>query len=401
MNKYLLSFVTLLICFVSLGQNNNSNPLILPGHNNDVNTAVFSSKKSNRLATAGWDNLINIYIADSPYNLVQTLSGHIAAINCLAYNLPGTMLASGGSDFTIMLWDSMYRRSFLMEDLTLRHQAAVNAIVFDRGGKYFFSGCNEGKLIIWDLINRKPVKAMNTGSAINDLCLSPNPANIFIACAEPKIKLFALAGGNIVRTLDGHTDVVNSLAISPNNLYLISGSNDKTARIWDLRNMKQLFVLPVGCWKVTSVAFSEDSKYCVTGCNDGSIKVWATETGKLVSSIEGRNDNIREINFSKNGQILAVAALLRGSKEYGPRIFYSNIPKPALPALPLKPLSAAQKAIDSIMSVRPLTRQDSIKYKSILMLKPTRPTNQKGAAAASVLDSTIIYKTPMNPAKIK
>lgn len=398
MIKFAIIFFSTLFCFASYAQNSDSNSVtILPGHTNDVNAAVFSSQKTKRIATAGWDNLINIYLADTPTKLVQTLTGHSASVNCLAYNLTGTMLASGGNDFRVMMWDSMYRARLVYEPLSLKHSSNINALVFDKTGKFLFSGDNEGKLIIWDALNAKLVKSMLTGSQINDLCLSSNPANIFIASSEHNIKLYALAANKLVRTLDGHTDAVNSLAISSNGLYLISGSNDKTARIWDLRNMKQLHILKVECWKVTAVAFSDDGKYCATGCNDGSVKIWETLSGTLINSIETRNCNIRDINFSKNSQQIVIAPLMRGSSEYGARIVNSGIPAPKPNVIQLK-VSPAQRAVDSIMAIRTLTRQDSIRYRNVFRVKPSLPEPSKQTGGKTpVLDSAIIFKTPMNP----
>jgi len=36
---------------------------------------------------------------------VQTLEGHTEAINTIAFNPAGTLLASGGDDKTIKIWD--------------------------------------------------------------------------------------------------------------------------------------------------------------------------------------------------------------------------------------------------------------------------------------------------------
>ncbi|MBC7384331.1 MAG: WD40 repeat domain-containing protein [Bacteroidia bacterium] len=394
MIKCLFSILSLLLCFSSISQTIINSTVVQPGHSNDVNAAIFSPLKTKRMATAGWDNKINIYQADSPFNLLQSLNGHNASVNCLAYNITGGILASGGNDFNVMFWDSFYRRKSVPEDLNNRHQANINSLVFDRANKYLFSGDNNGKIIIWDAINPKALKSLNTSAPINDISLSPNPANIFIASSEPKIKLIALATNKIVKTLDGHTDAVNSIAISPNNLYLISGSNDKTARIWDLRSMKQLYLLKVECWKVTAVAFTDDSKYCVTACNDGSIKVWETETGKLINNTEPQNFNIRDINFSKNGQMLIVAPLMRGSKEYGARLMKSNIPV-LVPQVFLKPLTAPQKALDSLMKIRTLTKQDSLKYKNLLTTKSKDQLLLLVQSKSLKIDSAIIYKTPM------
>ncbi len=379
-----------------------STPIILGGSHNDLNVVAVSPLKFKRMAVAGWDNEVLVYQTDSPYKLVQKLSGHTAQINALTYNFSGNMLASGGMDLSMRVYDSMYRFVPFAEDLNNRHLAAITSIIFDKSGKFIFSGDKEGKLMLWDVVNKKPIKFYSTGNTINDLCLSPQAANIFVAQSDKQIKLIALAGGKILRTMDGHTDAVNVLALSNNNQYLLSGSNDKTARLWDLKTWKPSFVLPVESWKVTAVAFTDDSKYCVTACNDGAIKVWEVETGKLVGKTSYPEVNIRDIAFSKNNQLLIIAPKLKEGSEYGARIVPSMLPMPVLIEPTLKIISPAQKSLDSIMSIRPLTKQDSIKFKNILIQKSTNKSGTKGnenknlPGSNNPIDSAVIYKTPMN-----
>jgi len=378
MHKQLLT--TLFIAFallVSAQNDSKTNVIQLPGSNNDLNAVAVSPLKYKRMAVAGWDNTILIYSVDTPYKLVQKLSGHTAKINKLTYNLSGNMMASASGDMTVRLWDSMYRYYPLQEDLNKRHLAAVNTVIFDKTGRFLFSGDNEGKLMLWDVNKQIPIKYYLTGNSINDMCLSPNPANVFVAHSDRQIKLISLANGKLIRTLDGHTDVVNALAISPNRKYLLSGSNDKTARIWDIRTMKQLYVLPVDCWKVTAVAISDDSKYCATGGNDGSIKVWELETGKLLSSTILEKIYIKDLSFSKDYLNLLVATKLKEGNDYGARIVPTSIPELLKTQINEVIKSQEQMELDSILLERTLTKEDSIQYKSILMPTSNPKNGQK------------------------
>lgn len=404
MRKIIFSFLFLLFGLNQaqvLAQETQENPsILLTGARNDLNACAMSPAKYKRMAVAGWDNEILIYQTDSPFLLVQKLLGHQAPVNTIAYNFAGNMFASGSSDQTVRLYDSLFRFVPLNETGNNKHETAVHRVLFDRAGKYLFSGDKDGKLIIWDLMGKKSVRHYLTGNSISDICLSPTPANLFIAHSDPQIKIFALATGNLVRTLDGHTDVVNCLAMSPNNKYLISGSNDKSARIWDLKTMKTLFVLKTECWKVVSVAFTEDSKYCVTGCNDGSVRVWETETGKLISKWNDNEIGIQGICFTKNNQYVLVAPRIKGNQNFGARMILSGLESTIKTnTLNFKnETNPARRQLDSIASVRPLTKQDSIKYKAILL--PPKQGN-KGKNNGGKLDSAIIYKTPMNGIPVK
>lgn len=397
MVKQLLCSLSLLICLSGFAQeSSNPKPFILSGATNDLNAVAMSPAKYKRMAVAGWDNTIFIYNTDTPYTLVQKLSGHTAQINCIAYNLSGNMMASASGDMSVRFYDSLGKYLPIKEDMLNRHMTAVNTLIFDRSGKFLFSGDREGRLMLWDALLQKPIKYYATGNSINDLCLSPNAANIFVAHSDKSIKLIALAGGKIVRTLDAHTDAVNALAISTNNQFMISGSNDKTAIIWDLKTWKPLHVLKVESWKVTAVAFTDDSKYCVTGSNDGWVKVWEVSTGKLIGKAEYPDMNIRDLCFSKDYRNILIAPKMKEGENFGARYVSSLLP---IPEKAIRIMTPAQKSLDSIMAIRPLNKQDSIKFKNILMPRPVdnKSENNKGKGAENKqLDSAVIYKTPMN-----
>lgn len=399
--RFKLSLIfSILIYFAASAQTESIKPTVLAGSRNDLNAAAMSPAKFKRMAVAGWDNEVLIYNTDSPYTLVQKLIGHQAPVNCLSYNYAGNMLASGSSDQTVRLYDSMYRLVPLIEEGTNRHYSAVHSLIFDKSGKFLLTGDKDGKLLLWDVPTRKTVKSYQTNASINDLCLSPTPANIFIANAEPSIKVFGLTSGKVIRTLDGHKDAVNCLAITYNNKYLISGSNDKTAIIWDLKTMKPLHILKPSCWKITSVGFSDDSKYCVTGCNDGVVNVWETETGKLVSTWSSEDIGVKELCFFRNSQYILISPKLKGTQEFGARVIPSGIlnlvkaPENTKNAAPKSPM---QLQLDSIIAIRPLTKQDSLKFKTLL----TPPKPKTGSKNPNQLDSAIIYKTPMKKGDVK
>lgn len=364
---------------------------ILPGHTNDVNGLSYSAK-NNYLATAGWDNTINIYSGDTTFKLIKTIKAHLAPVTTVKFNNAGNLLASGSNDFSVGVYDSLFKKIRDYADPTA-HQSNINAITFDNKGKFIFSGDERGKIVLWAIDANKKVRVFENGVSVNALTLGTDPKFLFVAGAEPTIKVLNVATGQVMRSFVGHTDAVNAIEISPNQNYLLSGSNDKSARIWDLKTGKEIRKLPVDCWKVTAVAFTFDSKYCATGCNDGSVKVWEVETGKLIQNIPAQSFNTRDLCFFKNYTQMAVAPMLKEGTDYGVRIYPTSIVMPAEKgAATAKPLivNKNQAAIDSIIKIRPLNKQDSIKLQ---IKKPLPPAPAKPIAPAK-LDSVRIYKTP-------
>nr|NMF67537.1 hypothetical protein [Brasilonema octagenarum UFV-OR1] len=65
-------------------------------------------------------------------------------------------------------------------------------------------------------------------------------------------------GGALVRTLRGHSSVVNAVAVTPDGKYVISGSGDYTLKVWDLHSGKEKFTLGGHSDSVNAVAVTPD-----------------------------------------------------------------------------------------------------------------------------------------------
>ncbi len=362
---------------------------ILSEQTNDVSFAQFVPGKNKHLVTGTWDQKIMVYKADSPFKLVKTFVAHAAPLTCMSFTPSGSFIATGGKDFQVNIWDSSYNAYKIPEDPKNKHNANITALQFDRTGRFLFSGCEEGKIIIWDLLNKKTIKTIPNTVAVSAFATYTNTSSLFVAGAEPTIKLLNLSNGQVFKKLDGHKDHVNAIAISRNYKYLISGSNDKTAIIWDLKTFKPFKVLSVGCWKITAVAFSDDSKYCITGCNDGSLKIWETETGNLLRSVEEQNLIINDLSFNANGKYFAAATTLKSEANYGTRIYNSG-------------LASDNSLLKTTESLKISTGKNALKDSTVLANKAKdskETTDKMPKKTTGQLDSARIYKTPI-PLKI-
>ncbi|HEY5434886.1 MAG TPA: hypothetical protein VIK13_06610, partial [Candidatus Limnocylindrales bacterium] len=91
------------------------------------------------------------------------------------------------------------------------------------------------------------------------------------------VRIWELASGTCVRTLQGHTDWVSAVAVSPDGHWVVSGSRDGTVRIWELASGTCVRTLEGGTGWVNAVAVSPDGRWVVSGGNDHTLRIWGLD----------------------------------------------------------------------------------------------------------------------------
>jgi WD40 repeat protein len=76
------------------------------------------------------------------------LKGHRGSVLGLAISTDGRLLASGGKDSTIRLWDTTTGRELARWEA---HLSSVNALAFSPDGKTLVSGSADRVLKLWDI----------------------------------------------------------------------------------------------------------------------------------------------------------------------------------------------------------------------------------------------------------
>jgi serine/threonine protein kinase len=186
------------------------------------------------------------------------------------------------------------------------HENSVLSVAISPDGKTIASSGSNSTIKLWNLATGKEISSLNAYSRqVNTVVISPNGKTLVSASDDSTIKVWNLATGKQIRTLTGHSDSVHALAISADSETLISGSDDNTIKIWDLATGEQIRTLVGHIFWVRSVAISPDSVILASGSFDKTIKIWNLTKGYSIRTLEGNYQTVTSVAISPNGRILA------------------------------------------------------------------------------------------------
>ncbi len=211
------------------------------------------------------------------------LTGHTDRVWDVAFSSQQNILASGGDDGTIMIWDLATQRA-LTTITNPQTFASIYSIAFSPDGKLLAAGDGEGSIILRDTATWTTLEPVMRGHTYNvhSLAFSLDGTRLVSGGADGRVIVWNVATHELEKmTPTPHTDWVWDVAISPDNRTVASGGRDKKLILWDIESENPLtatLVLTDGLPILTSVAFNRDKEHLLlatAGAGTGyPIMVW-------------------------------------------------------------------------------------------------------------------------------
>uniref|UniRef100_A0A8C9VFX7 ATG16 autophagy related 16-like 1 (S. cerevisiae) n=1 Tax=Scleropages formosus TaxID=113540 RepID=A0A8C9VFX7_SCLFO len=273
---------------------------VFDAHDGEVNAVRFSPG-SRLLATGGMDRRVKLWeVVSGRCELKGALTGSNAGITSIEFDSAGSYLLAASNDFASRIWT--------VDDYRLRHtltghSGKVLSARFLLDNARIVSGSYDRTLKLWDLRSKVCMKTVFAGSSCNDIVCTEQC--VMSGHFDKKVRFWDIRSESIVRELE-LLGRVTSLDLNHDRTELLTCSRDDIVKIIDLRSnaMRQTFSAQgFKCgsdW--TRVTFSPDGGYVAAGSADGTLYVWNVLSGKVERTLDKHHSSaINAVSWSPSG----------------------------------------------------------------------------------------------------
>ncbi|KAJ8922015.1 hypothetical protein NQ315_008654 [Exocentrus adspersus] len=223
---------------------------------------------------------------------VMKQQGHSNNMCCVSYSADGQIIATGGEDGKVKLWNVYSGFCFVTFS---EHSNTVSSLCFSGNKKFVVSASLDGTVRAYDVLRYRNFKTFTSTRPVQFSCVAVDSSGEFVAAGGQdifEIYLWSVKTGRLLEILAGHEGPVSSVTFSPTmtSTVLASVSWDKTLRVWDAIEKGSAHETIELTADGVCVVFKPDGQDVAVATLDGQIVVFNVKTSLQVSAIEGRHD---------------------------------------------------------------------------------------------------------------
>ena len=240
----------------------------------------------------------------------QTLYNHSAPTLSVAWSDDGRLVASGGRDYVIRLWD--LKRSRSLGELT-GHGEDINSLAFSSDGRLLASASDDRTVRVWTVDGSAPVRVLSEFSdlSVYGVAFSPDGGSLVVASEDAKVRVWNTTDWTLAKTWSHHSARVNRVGFSADGSRLVTCSHDGTAQVLEFPSGNVLSVCKAtreNDHAVDCAAISPNGRAVATSSIMGRyVAIWTADTGRRETGLIANENTVYNLAFSSDGRSIAGA----------------------------------------------------------------------------------------------
>ncbi|MFI5458781.1 MAG: WD40 repeat domain-containing protein [Isosphaerales bacterium] len=208
---------------------------------------------------------------------------------CLAFSPNRDVLATGGMDGSINLWDATTGKE--LKPALAGNVGDVTDLIFTQDGKTLASAHSDGTIILWNVVERRQLaKRVAAKVAVRYLAIRESDYTLAYGCDDGSIRFWDVKEPSRPRRSDpplkGHRTAVVNLRFSKDGRKLASASLDASVVFWDFEtHSKSVKAIDVTLGKnpypdrVSSLFFDDKGQELIAAYFGGGVVFWDADRG--------------------------------------------------------------------------------------------------------------------------
>ena len=226
---------------------------------------------------------------------------HDDNLESLAISPNGNILAVGGYDGSLFLWDRQEGKKICQWQA---HPWRTINVEFSPDGNVLASASTDDEVKLWKVADGTLVAPFSGSRAI---AFSPEGRTFAHRTAATSIAIIddPKSAGRVIQ--NAHAEGVGCMVFSPDGKTLASGGWDSKVRLWDVAagTLQKELSGDVWIWRID---WSSDGRYLATGDVNGVVHIWNAPSGEFHKKIVGHSTTIESLRFSPDAKSLAIAS---------------------------------------------------------------------------------------------